>query len=437
MSIIIEKKFAFFNINTHHLYLDFGPLLDLNLMISSWEKGLFIMRGPTIEQGKIVQESPVLCHNRIDLIQKLQNIYSTNSEAENYDEISWDDPELSLIECHMDQDPDHPIRQFLETIPSDYLTLAAPFKLHQLTILRLLHYFPLTKDLLESAPTLYWLLAHKILEFGIHPMEAGNILNQKRVRILDWIIDGQASNALMKFINKIELKCFDCREMKLLLRAMRSPSLIRKFQHSKTISINTLHVCFFNPELLSCKFFISAHTTNEQVPITSKEMTNIWRDTVQIGQFLGITEHQKIVAACPSISRLRNLHDKWTARFNSDEDDSKIRAFVHKYGTDQFIEPPVFGTETIIPISNVQGLLNEGRLMRHCVGSYVEKVFSGISYFYQVTEPERGTLEVRINNGVPNINAFRMFANQSPGNASRKMVRSWLENHLLMSKLQE
>jgi cell division GTPase FtsZ len=435
MSLIVDQKFAHFDVNTHHLYLDFGPLLDINLMIGSWDKGLFLSREPAIVQGEVVPIFTGPSHNKVRPIQKSQNTQLTNSEGENCGGVSWDDPELPLIEFYTDHDPDHPVCQFLKTVPADHLILATKFRFHQLTILRLLRYFPHTKDLLESAPTLYWLLAHKVLQSGSHPIETDNILKQKRIHILDWITDGHGSKSLLKFIKKIEIKHFDFREMELLLNAIKSPTIIVNFKHFKTIPLHALRMFFQNPELLNCKFFVNSYTSSEQIPISSQEMTSLWQDTIRVGQQLDIGLHHQIIAACPTILRLRNLHDKWTAKFNMDEDDQKIRAITSKYGTDQFLAPPVSGIGTIIPIKSVQGLLDEGRVMHHCVGSFVDKVFSGTSYFYQVMEPERGTIEVSVNNGIPNIQAFNLFANQTPGKESWKVVRKWLVNHQPENKL--
>lgn len=434
MSIIIDSKFANFDLKKQNLDLDFRPHFDLNLTIGSWNEGLFIRQGPSSGRIGIVPMHPQPGHAKTRSIHRFQKLQFTESD-DTY-EISWNDPEISLIGPHLNQEVDHPVRQFLETIPPDHLSMASPFGLHQLTILRILRYFPKAKDLLRNEQTLFWLIAHKVLRSGLHPQAIGDILNRKRIKILDWITDGQASMVCLKFINKVVIQYFDRREMKLLWRFIQSPMILDRFRHFPVVSPQVFRTSFQNPELLSCKFFVNAYScTDTRLPIAIQEVTALWGDAIRVGQQLRIKNYQKIVAACPTVPRLRSLHDKWTAKFNKDEENKRINEAIQKYGTDKFLEPPLSGTSTIIPIDTVKGLLDEGRVMRHCVGSYVDQVFSGISYFYRVTAPERGTLEIYIDHGVPNIKAFSLFENKTPGKDAWESARKWFAKNQPAEKL--
>ena len=435
MSIVIDKKYACFDGDTNHIHLDFRPHFDLNLIIGSWEEGMFIRRGTFNGQIGIGHTNSQPAYAKPRSIRRIQNLKFTKGVGTD-NEISWNDPEISLVGTHMQQSLDHPVRQFLETMPPDHLSLAVKFGLHQLTILRLLRYFPRSRDLLENDPIIYWMVAQKIAKSGISPKAAGDVLNQKRIQILDLVTNGISSRAFLKFTKKIQMVHFDRREMELLWVAIKSPEILNKFRHFPTVSTQIFRMSIRNPEMLDCKFFLNSYVyTNKKIQITIQEMTGLWRDTLRLGQQLEILNHQRIVAACPTLARLRTLHNKWIAKFNKDTDDQKVLEFIRKYGTEQFPPPPIPGIKNIVPICTVQELFDEGRAMSHCVGSYAEQVFSGSSFFYRVIDPERGTLEVMINNGIPNIKAFSLSANQTPEKESWKTVRKWLVNHQFDEKL--
>jgi len=59
-----------------------------------------------------------------------------------------------------------------------------------------------------------------------------------------------------------------------------------------------------------------------------------------------------------------------------------------------FPEPPYAGTASIVPLSTLRDLVEEGIQMRHCVSAYAHRVAVGDYYVYRVLKPVRATLAI-------------------------------------------
>jgi hypothetical protein len=91
-------------------------------------------------------------------------------------------------------------------------------------------------------------------------------------------------------------------------------------------------------------------------------------------------------------------------------------------------EPPPSGTPTIEPLTSPEALLQEGREMQHCVGSYDDHVGRGTCAVYRVLQPERATLSLawRPSLGAWQIEQLRGIRNHPVGPATEAAVRHWL-----------
>ena len=65
------------------------------------------------------------------------------------------------------------------------------------------------------------------------------------------------------------------------------------------------------------------------------------------------------VGRCKSIHALKKLHDRWSERLNSRVSQQQIQKFIETYGTNAFPEPPIPGTDEIVPITAYDELLAE------------------------------------------------------------------------------
>lgn len=90
--------------------------------------------------------------------------------------------------------------------------------------------------------------------------------------------------------------------------------------------------------------------------------------------------------------------------------------------------PPPAGTATIEALTTPEALLQEGRELQHCVGSYDDRVGRGTCAVYRVLEPERATLSLawRPDRGAWQIEQLRGIRNHPVGPPTEKAVRDWL-----------
>jgi len=94
------------------------------------------------------------------------------------------------------------------------------------------------------------------------------------------------------------------------------------------------------------------------------------------------------------------------------------------------IEPPLPGTDKIVPLRNYNDFINESQKMKNCLDSagYIFKVKEGYCYIYSVrTENDRCTLELGINEDKTCfIKQLESFSNSPPLIETRELVESWL-----------
>lgn len=86
--------------------------------------------------------------------------------------------------------------------------------------------------------------------------------------------------------------------------------------------------------------------------------------------------------------------------------------------------PPISGTDQIIPITSVDALLDEGKLMQHCVASYIGDVLKKKSYIYMMVAPERAT--IAINPDTYELQDYKLKNNMKPSEESWLCLQEWI-----------
>jgi hypothetical protein len=97
--------------------------------------------------------------------------------------------------------------------------------------------------------------------------------------------------------------------------------------------------------------------------------------------------------------------------------------------------PPCTGDETIVPLTTAAALIAEGEAMHHCLGapSHLIEVHHDRAHFFQVTMPQRGTLELRrAGQDGWSLGEFWLEANEEPHPATwitmERKFGEWLGN---------
>jgi hypothetical protein len=321
---------------------------------------------------------------------------------------------------------DHPIARYTHELPQDIVRDLASFGNGQLAMLQVCAISPRGAQLLRSAPVLFWLVAPVLLrESGAEP-EALHTLLGLKARDLLALHCGHGSNALIRLLAKVPISAthMDKRILNAILLREEASTLLR---HKANVDWQLLELIVNQGDKISNPLVRSIIMSNMEQPAmaaTLDKMDSIVRDTMHLGQQLGIADAAGLVATCTDWRMLWGLHEAWTKRLNSVQLDATVR----KYG-ETLPPPPLPGTDAIQPIDSVRELLLEGRIMHHCVGSYIDDVRSGTYYVYRVMEPERATLAIwREASGIWVQGELKSYCDKKPGMAVDRQVQEWLTN---------
>ena len=100
--------------------------------------------------------------------------------------------------------------------------------------------------------------------------------------------------------------------------------------------------------------------------------------------------------------------------------------------SEELPEPPLPGTEHIIPLVNNGQLDEEGEAQHHCVGCYGPLVAAGKCYIYRVMSPQRATLAIEKGpDGCWGIQQLYLSCNRPADQDPWKAVRDWLDRFSL------
>jgi hypothetical protein len=386
--MFISKDISWLSENGRFLHIDMRPVLDVHLKYALWENGLTLYR---------------------------QNC--TGWEIENQD------PNLPLLNPLHESDPDLPVHVFIRSIPADIRNAVSRFDHLQTKLLQLLALSSAARDLLHDIPLLLWIVADYAQEPNVTKSSLEALLKKRRVDILLETLFRDSSEADVRFLKKISLSNFFNRQLNYIQHYIYD-GRAHDFRNWQEIPYHALEILKNQRDLVSCEFIkrlaIGDHNTSEAVIPHKSVIITLINDTLRMGRNLGIADPMHIINKCDTIAALHRLHDKWVKKFNNREIFYRSRI--------QFPEPPIPGNAAIQPIRNEGELLLEGRRMHHCVGGHNGRIHQGISYIYQVFEPERATVEIIGRGLAVRMGQFMMACNKRPSAESHLKVHQWIED---------
>jgi hypothetical protein len=101
-----------------------------------------------------------------------------------------------------------------------------------------------------------------------------------------------------------------------------------------------------------------------------------------------------------------------------------------KLGTGPFPPPPADGTEDIIPITNIEELVQEATEMKNCVATYASSIISGGIYIYKVLQPERATLAINYDEDRLSLNELKAVSNGDATQETLNAIQWWLNQEV-------
>lgn len=440
--MLLDKEITEYSSHDGLLYINMNPHVDVHLRYYPWKEGLIIER-------------------------------RNGSQWTRED----DDPQISLITT-VHQNSDLPVNQYIKNIPPQIQQAVEKIQYLQTSMLQLASRSGKALEILYDAPLLLWMIAEHLKDKVWSINEIDELLGKKRSNILSEIV-GVGSQIGVKFIKKIQLLNGDGTELKLIKEFVADEQIIYALRNLKQIPIHILYVVKRYPEIADSnilKLLINNITRREENSINQESASSkkadfspckyirlrywgkggvpsvlnyledigdshevldalncasrimgVWYDAIRLGQRLNINRNHtlNLLNRCKTEEDIQQLHDQWIYRTN------KMSVCIEK-GKNIFSSPPIPGNKYIIPILTEEDLIAEGKVMRHCIGSYADEVRNGKSYIYRVLSPERATLEIRCD--TLKKGQFKLAGNQNPSSHSLATVNRWLTEYKTSSR---
>ena len=338
------------------------------------------------------------------------------------------DPGLVLISDEHFKQKQSAVSFFLKTIPKELYPRLTRYQYNQFTLLSYLSHYNELRDIFNHSPNMIWLAVTYSRIYNKNRVHVAKQLQQKREKVIA-ILLGYESKAVVRFINKIEIKEGNQQEYKLVLNSIIHPTQINTFKHWQTIPVQALGVIKKYPQVIGLKLL--ANYINEKDSLVKQlrlfsEINQIITDIKQMANVMTMTFANNYFNQFKTISDLKSAHDRLVEKFNSQNTVlEKDNVF--------FPISPLKDTEKIKQIISNYELAKEGQVMHHCVGGYVLKAQLGHSFFYQVLEPQRATLQLSVVNNQVNVQQFKLACNQEPSEESFIALRDWIKKQVTPS----
>ena len=349
-------------------------------------------------------------------------------KAEVYQDEQWTEESfdlgLPLLSMSIEESSASSFNAFLNKIPISIINSVKPFNYCQVMMLQWVSKSQHAEELLEHSPVLFWLIICEANEQSWAEATIADLLKLPRKKIINKLI-GTSSVWLVKIIDKVVLNDSTREEYLVLKRGLMNSSQLINFRHEQWIPIQAIYAANKFPWLIKSKAF------RKCVFIHCERLTDVsamlakydiyWSDALNLARLLRIEDAEVALNRCLSFEEVKAVHDRWTEKLN------RSRTLLTQGGI-QFPEPPFKGTNVILPITTEDDLIAEGRLMHHCVASYVDAIGKGKSYVYRILHPERATLELRLRGDHAYVRQIVIAYNQKPNEKTILAVNTWLND---------
>jgi len=341
---------------------------------------------------------------------------------------------INLINKSHDNNKNLLIHQLIESIPKIIKEIAGNFLYAQSSLLQLCAQYKAAINLLITNPNLLWIIAGKYYKQEIKTSEIAILLSKKQKYILQSLFPKKnISPACLNFLSKVHLYQGNLEEFIIIENALNNLDLttILTLNHWEIIPVIALESVNQCPLLAVSKLYqkeicsISPTMTSSQVIHIRNDIFSLFRDTVDLGSSIEINNLSKIMKRITNKPALVRLHDKWLEksyhnRFVLGDDADKVLA-----------DPPISGTDSILPIMTKKELLEEGKEMHHCVYSYIPYIQRKEVFIYKMIKPERCTIELLLmDNKIISIGQVYTYCNKKVSEETKALINDWVNLEL-------
>jgi hypothetical protein len=190
-----------------------------------------------------------------------------------------------------------------------------------------------------------------------------------------------------------------------------------RLRHHKVLFFELLDLVEELPVLIGAKWIDSVDVAAVEV----QELPHLIRDMLKMADSLGVSSMViKDLPNFPTVADIRKRHNEILKEYL--EQTEVLSTLV-------FPDPPLSGTQAIIPITDPIMLFHESIDQNHCVYSYLDRILAGQYFVYQVIGVERATLGVTIEpNGAIVLDQLLAASNFRVSRQTFEVVDHWLNS---------
>lgn len=308
-------------------------------------------------------------------------------------------------------------RAFWWAVPETYRELVMPFRDRRWHMLALLARCLGADDLVVSNPALAFCLASN---WAFHkpavqqPLRAArSLVYKKQRRILEWL-GFPGTEAMRQLLWRIPRESMTVEFLTSLCNAIQSPEVSRRLSFMGRITQDVFRL-IATPEITPyVAFSLLEEVSQVRVPDAGPMMAFRIQDMLQMS-----AELRRKLPRLRSIAQVDQLHEDLVFDFNLRREDDG----------GPLPPPPLPGKEgEIEPLATCRELAHEGRLQRHCVGSYAHSVRRGQTYVYRMLKPERATLAIMQDSRGWTLREIRGFRNADVQPETYQAAVDWLHS---------
>ncbi|MGM0985111.1 MAG: PcfJ domain-containing protein [Pseudomonadota bacterium] len=282
------------------------------------------------------------------------------------------------------------------------------------------------RELAASSPLLLILLTDRGVEEEWTLESFSHLLDQKQTTLCTEVgLPGMNSHA--KLLRRCLLRPMIRRELMELKRTMCRPDDVVLLRHHTSTRLD--HISFMAwyegtrwPGLLG----LVDDTLENQRP---RPGAIVWLKGL-------ITDVERLLAGntqslrrVTRIDELQALHDRQVQRFNaqitSDGGAKSAEDLQQQHG--DYPPPPLPGNDAITPVGSWNALLQEGKRMQHCVGSYHRAVAGGQVAIYHMHKPEEVTVAITRKGGKWSLSEAKGHGNTTPSAEAYIQIQGWMK----------
>jgi hypothetical protein len=272
-----------------------------------------------------------------------------------------------------------------QSMPFPYAIAVAPFQSHQWNLIVLLSMKRRFYDLLKSNPVLAYYLANdkptmsRIFRKELMMEQLTGMPQADLLKLLGL----PDTKSMVKMLRKIPPASVSPAQFMLVQQCVRSEERTKRLAHLKKINLGALklvsvpddRLCAVTPQLLE--------------EVSTDVLNNFHASAANLFYEL-VDRHRHIYPERP-LPVIRSL-EELNARHHEVMTD--YTDHLNEKSLGPLPDPPIEGTQTIVPLRSGEELRMEGQTQHNCVGGFTEGVRAGRTYIYKVVAPERATLSI-------------------------------------------